>query len=78
MRLTHEIAAIALRIWKEKRIGTVILCVCGKTNGALGLRDFQEDVLEDLAKGAGGFALANLVGKSRKFNGLDIKRVYFG
>lgn len=35
-------------------------------------------MLEDLAKGAGGFALASLVGKSRKFNGLDIKRVYFG
>ncbi|EAU89396.1 heterokaryon incompatibility protein HET-C [Coprinopsis cinerea okayama7 len=38
-----------------------------------------EDVLDDLAKGAaGGFALASLIGKGRKFNALDKKRVYFG
>lgn len=39
----------------------------------------QEDVLADLVKkGAGGFALSSLIGKGSKFNGLDIKRVYFG
>ncbi|KAL0960132.1 hypothetical protein HGRIS_011768 [Hohenbuehelia grisea] len=38
-----------------------------------------EDVLSDLVKkGAGGFALANIISKGSKFNGLDIKRVYFG
>ncbi|KAF9525082.1 heterokaryon incompatibility protein Het-C-domain-containing protein [Crepidotus variabilis] len=37
-----------------------------------------EDVLADLIKkGGSGFALANIITKS-KFNGLDIKRVYFG
>jgi hypothetical protein len=37
-----------------------------------------EDILEDMAKRAGGgFAIGNLLGRS-KFNGLDIKRVYFG
>ncbi|KAG2363672.1 heterokaryon incompatibility protein Het-C-domain-containing protein [Suillus spraguei] len=38
-----------------------------------------EDTLADLAKkGIGGFALSSLIGKSPKFGGLDIKRVYFG
>lgn len=38
----------------------------------------KEDTLSELAKkGAGGFALSSLMGKS-KFSGLDIKRVYFG
>ncbi|PPR00750.1 hypothetical protein CVT24_000775 [Panaeolus cyanescens] len=39
-----------------------------------------EDVLADLVKkgAAGGFALSSLIGKGSKFNGLDIKRVYFG
>ncbi|KAG7098509.1 hypothetical protein E1B28_000453 [Marasmius oreades] len=39
-----------------------------------------EDVLAELAKkGAGGFALASVIGKGgSKFGGLDIKRVYFG
>jgi hypothetical protein len=39
----------------------------------------QEDVLSDLAKKTGGFALGALIGKGgSKFGGLDIKRVYFG
>ena len=39
-----------------------------------------EDVLAELIKkGAGGFALASVIGKGgSKFGGLDIKRVYFG
>ncbi|KAG2069173.1 Het-C-domain-containing protein [Suillus decipiens] len=38
-----------------------------------------EDTLADLVKkGVGGFALSSLIGKSPKFGGLDIKRVYFG
>ncbi|KAJ3509213.1 hypothetical protein NLJ89_g5339 [Agrocybe chaxingu] len=40
-----------------------------------------EDVLADLIKkgsGGGGFALASFLSKGSKFNGLDIKRVYFG
>jgi len=37
-------------------------------------------VLEDLIKkgAGGGFALGSLLSKGSKFNGLDIKRVYFG
>ncbi|KAH7920181.1 Het-C-domain-containing protein [Leucogyrophana mollusca] len=39
----------------------------------------QEDTLAELLKkGAGGFALTNLLSKGTKFGGLDIKRVYFG
>lgn len=40
----------------------------------------QEDVLADLLKrSAGGFALGAIIGKGgTKFNGLDVKRVYFG
>ncbi len=38
----------------------------------------QEDVLAELVKRTGGFALGNLIGKGSKFGGLDIKRVYFG
>lgn len=39
----------------------------------------QEDVLSDLAKKSGGFALGALIGKGgTKFTGLDVKRVYFG
>jgi hypothetical protein len=39
----------------------------------------QEDILSDLAKKTGGFALGALIGKGgSKFSGLDIKRVYFG
>ncbi|KIM46972.1 hypothetical protein M413DRAFT_440527 [Hebeloma cylindrosporum] len=39
-----------------------------------------EDVLSDLVKkgAGGGFALASMLSKGHKFNGLDIKRVYFG
>ncbi|KAH7887067.1 heterokaryon incompatibility protein HET-C [Phlebopus sp. FC_14] len=40
-----------------------------------------EDALSDLLKkgaGASGFALASLISKGTKFNGLDVKRVYFG
>ncbi|KAJ2927988.1 hypothetical protein H1R20_g9098, partial [Candolleomyces eurysporus] len=38
-----------------------------------------EDVLADLIKRAGGaISIANLLHKGHKFNGLDIKRVYFG
>ncbi|KAI0322897.1 heterokaryon incompatibility protein Het-C-domain-containing protein [Amylostereum chailletii] len=38
-----------------------------------------EDVLEEIAKKSGGFALGALIGKGgSKFGGLDIKRVYFG
>ncbi|KAF9010021.1 heterokaryon incompatibility protein Het-C-domain-containing protein [Cyathus striatus] len=39
-----------------------------------------EDILADLIKkgAGGGFALASLLSKGSKFNGLDIKRVYFG
>ncbi|CAA7264296.1 unnamed protein product [Cyclocybe aegerita] len=39
-----------------------------------------EDVLADLIKkgSSGGFALASILSKGSKFNGLDIKRVYFG
>ncbi|TFK38110.1 heterokaryon incompatibility protein Het-C-domain-containing protein [Crucibulum laeve] len=39
-----------------------------------------EDVLADLIKkgAGGGFALASILSKGHKFNGLDIKRVYFG
>ncbi|KAF9450292.1 Het-C-domain-containing protein [Macrolepiota fuliginosa MF-IS2] len=38
-----------------------------------------EDVLSDLIKkGAGSFALTAILSKGSKFNGLDIKRVYFG
>jgi hypothetical protein len=37
-----------------------------------------EDTLAELAKkGASGFAIGNLLGRS-KFGGLDVKRVYFG
>lgn len=40
----------------------------------------QEDALADLLKKVGGgFAFASVIGKGgSKFNGLDIKRVYFG
>jgi hypothetical protein len=38
----------------------------------------QEDVLAELVKRTGGFALGSLIGKGSKFGGLDIKRVYFG
>ncbi|PFH49561.1 hypothetical protein AMATHDRAFT_62868 [Amanita thiersii Skay4041] len=37
-----------------------------------------EDTLADLVKRSGGLALASLISKGPKFNGLDIKRVYFG
>ncbi|KAF5381282.1 hypothetical protein D9615_008357 [Tricholomella constricta] len=39
-----------------------------------------EDALAELVKrgGGGGFALASMLTKGHKFNGLDIKRVYFG
>ncbi|KAH9478428.1 hypothetical protein JR316_0008883 [Psilocybe cubensis] len=39
-----------------------------------------EDILSDLVKrgAGGGFALASLISKGKKFNGLDVKRVYFG
>ncbi|KAJ7682980.1 heterokaryon incompatibility protein Het-C-domain-containing protein [Mycena rosella] len=39
-----------------------------------------EDALAELIKrgSGGGFALASLISKGSKFNGLDIKRVYFG
>ncbi|KAF8627351.1 hypothetical protein AX15_004421 [Amanita polypyramis BW_CC] len=38
-----------------------------------------EDVLSDLIKhSASGFTLASLISKGSKFNGLDVKRVYFG
>ncbi|KAF8155752.1 heterokaryon incompatibility protein Het-C-domain-containing protein [Crassisporium funariophilum] len=39
-----------------------------------------EDVLAELVKrgAGGGFALASMLSKGHKFNGLDIKRVYFG
>ncbi|KZV99953.1 Het-C-domain-containing protein [Exidia glandulosa HHB12029] len=36
-----------------------------------------EDILSELAKGAGGGIIGSVLGKS-KFGGLDIKRVYFG
>lgn len=40
----------------------------------------QEDALAELIKrgSGGGFALASMLSKGSKFNGLDIKRVYFG
>ncbi|KAG6836212.1 hypothetical protein H0H93_010271 [Arthromyces matolae] len=38
----------------------------------------MEDTLAELAKGAGSFALASMITGGRKFNGLDVKRVYFG
>ncbi|KAI0266532.1 Het-C-domain-containing protein [Gloeopeniophorella convolvens] len=38
-----------------------------------------EDILSEVAKKSGGFALGALIGKGgSKFGGLDIKRVYFG
>ncbi|KAF4618696.1 hypothetical protein D9613_010141 [Agrocybe pediades] len=39
-----------------------------------------EDILAELIKrgAGGGFALASMLSKGHKFNGLDIKRVYFG
>ncbi|KAA1472452.1 Het-C-domain-containing protein [Dentipellis sp. KUC8613] len=38
-----------------------------------------EDVLSEIAKKSGGFALGALIGKGgSKFSGLDVKRVYFG
>ncbi|PPQ86627.1 hypothetical protein CVT25_006811 [Psilocybe cyanescens] len=39
-----------------------------------------EDILSELVKrgAGGGFALASLISKGKKFNGLDVKRVYFG
>ncbi|KAG5350799.1 hypothetical protein C0989_009227 [Termitomyces sp. Mn162] len=39
----------------------------------------QEDTLSELIKGGGGIAaLASVISGGRKFNGLDVKRVYFG
>ncbi|KAK0494474.1 heterokaryon incompatibility protein HET-C [Armillaria luteobubalina] len=40
--------------------------------------DIEDALAELVKKGAGGFALASLIGKGSKFGGLDIKRVYFG
>ncbi|KAF7325801.1 hypothetical protein MKEN_00430700 [Mycena kentingensis (nom. inval.)] len=43
--------------------------------------DIEDAISELLKKGASGggtFALANILSKGSKFNGLDIKRVYFG
>ncbi|KAK0457999.1 heterokaryon incompatibility protein HET-C [Desarmillaria tabescens] len=40
--------------------------------------DIEDALAELVKKGAGGFALASIIGKGSKFGGLDIKRVYFG
>jgi len=36
------------------------------------------DLIKKGAAAGGGFALSSLLHKGAKFNGLDIKRVYFG
>lgn len=56
-----------------------LILQCSKTDFRIRQKWLQEDVLAEIAKKSGGFALGALIGKGgSKFSGLDIKRVYFG